>query len=60
MHFLAGKNAERAVLPLFWPVNCIKIGGDVVLLSSSTIYLLYCAKSILLKIEWHCGVREIK
>ena len=33
LHFLANRNAELAVPPLFWPVNCIKIGGHVALLS---------------------------
>ena len=32
LHFLANKNAELAIPPLFWPVNCIKIGGHVALL----------------------------
>ena len=27
--FLANRNAEQAVPALFWPVNCIKIGGGV-------------------------------
>ncbi len=27
LHFLVNRNAELAVLLLFWPVNCIKIGG---------------------------------
>ena len=27
LHFLSNGNAEMADLPLFWPVNCIKIGG---------------------------------
>ena len=31
--FLANRNAEQAVSPLFWPVNCIKIGRHVALLS---------------------------
>ena len=31
--FLANRNAKLAVPPLFWPVNCIKIGGHVALLS---------------------------
>ena len=31
--FLANRDAELAVPPLFWPVNCIKIGGHVALLS---------------------------
>ena len=25
--FLASRNAGLAISPLFWPVNCIKIGG---------------------------------
>ena len=40
--FLANRNAELAVPPLFWPDNCIKIGGHVALLSSPTVYTLYC------------------
>ena len=39
--FLANRNAELAVPPLFWPVNCIKIGAHVALLSGTTVYLLY-------------------
>ena len=27
LHFLANRNAGLAIPPLFWPVNCIKIGG---------------------------------
>ena len=42
LHFLANKNAELAILPLFWPVNCIKIGRHVALLSDPTVYSLYC------------------
>ena len=41
LHFLANRNAELAILPLFWPVNCIKIGGRVVLLSCPSIYFLF-------------------
>ena len=41
LHFLANRNAKLAVTPLFWPVNCIKIGGYV-LLSDSTVNSLYC------------------
>ncbi len=41
LHFLANKNAELAVPPLFWPVNCIKIGRHVALLSCSSIYFLF-------------------
>ena len=42
LHFLANKNAELAIPPLFWPVNCIKIGGHVALPSDPTVYSLYC------------------
>ena len=35
--FLTKRNAELAVPPLFWPVNCIKIEGHVALLSGPTI-----------------------
>ena len=38
---LANRNAELAVPPLFWPVNCIKIGGHVALLSCLSIYFLF-------------------
>ena len=41
--FLANRNAELAVPPLFWPDKCIKIGGHVALLSGPTVYTLYCA-----------------
>ena len=44
LHFLANKNAELVIPPLFWPVNCIKIGGHVALLSDPTVYPLYCAE----------------
>ena len=40
--FLANRNAELAVPPLFWPDTCIKIGGHVGLLSGPTVYTLYC------------------
>ena len=40
--FLANRNAELAVPPLFWPDTCIKIGGHVALLSGPTVYTLYC------------------
>ena len=42
MHFLANRNTELAVPPLFWPVNCIKIGGHVELPSYPTVHSLYC------------------
>ena len=42
LHFLTNRNAELAIPPLFWPVNCIKIGGHVALLSDPTVYSLYC------------------
>ena len=38
LRFQTNRNVEMAVLPLLWPVNCIKIGGDVVLLSGPTVY----------------------
>ncbi len=42
LHFLANRNAELAVPPLFCrPVNCIKIGGHVALLSCPSIYFLF-------------------
>ena len=44
MQVLANENAELAIPPLFWPVNCIKIGGHVALLSDPTVYSLYCAR----------------
>ena len=31
LHFLANRNAEQVAPSLLWPVNCIKIGGDVAL-----------------------------
>ena len=42
--FLANRNAGLAISPLLWPVNCIKIGGQVALLSDPTVNCLYCAK----------------
>ena len=44
--FLANRNAELAVPPLFWPDKCIKIGGHVALLSGPTVYTLYCGQTI--------------
>ncbi len=41
LHFLANKNAELAIPPLFWPVNRIKIGEHVALLSCPSIYFLF-------------------
>ena len=43
--FLANRNAV-AIPPLFWPVNCIKIGGHVALLSDLTVYSLYCGTAL--------------
>ena len=34
-----------AVPPLFWSVNCIKIRGNVELLSGPTVHFLYCGSS---------------
>ena len=39
--FLAKRNAELAAMPFLWPVNIIKIGRHVALLSSLAVYLLY-------------------
>ena len=41
LFFLANRNAGLAISPLFWPVNCIKIGGHVALLSDPTVNCLY-------------------
>ena len=38
---LANRNAGQAIPPLFWPVNCIKIGEPVALLSDPTVNCLY-------------------
>ena len=43
--FLANRNAGQAIPPLFWPVNCIKIGGRVALLSDPTVNCLYCGSA---------------
>ena len=42
LHFLANRNAELAIPPLFWPV---KIGGHVAPLSGSTVHSVYCDRS---------------
>ena len=42
--FLANRNAEQAVPPLFWPVNCIKIGRHVALLSGPSVYVYSVAR----------------
>ena len=42
--FLANRNAEQAVPPLFWPVNCIKIGRHVALLSGPSVYVYSVTK----------------
>ena len=41
LHFLANRNTGLAILPLLWPVNCIKIGRHVALLSDPTVHSLY-------------------
>ena len=45
--FLANRNAGQAIPPLFWPVNCIKIGEHVALLSDPTFNCLYCGATVL-------------
>ena len=42
VHFLANKNARLDIPPLFWPVDCLKIGEHVALLSCPTVHSLYC------------------
>ena len=44
--FLANRNAEQAVPPLFWPVNCIKIGRHVALLSGPSVYVYSVATHV--------------
>ena len=43
LHFLVNRNTKLAVPPLFWSVKCIKIAGHVALLSSPSVYSLFCA-----------------
>ena len=38
LNFLANRNAGLAISPLFWPVNCIKKGRNVALLSYSIVH----------------------
>ena len=38
LHFLANQNAGLAIPSLFWPVNCIQIGGHVALLNGFTVH----------------------
>ena len=40
LHFLANRNTGLAIPPLFWPGNCIKVGGHAVLLSGPTVHSL--------------------
>ena len=54
MHFLTNKNVKLPCLPLFWTVNYIRSREHVVLLSDPAVYLLFCARGILLNIGWHC------
>ena len=41
LHFLADRNAEQTVPPLIWPINCIKIGRHVALLSGPAVVTPY-------------------
>ena len=41
LHYLANRNAELAISPLFWSIKCIKICGHAALLSDPTIHSLY-------------------
>ncbi len=49
--FLANRNAELAIPPLFWSVNCMKIEGLVALLSFPSIYLIFGALSKAVKLK---------
>ena len=40
LHFLANRNTGLAIPPLFRPINFIKIGGHVALLSGPTVHSL--------------------
>ena len=44
LHFQANRNAELAVLELFCPVNGIKDGKHVTLLSGPIVHSLYCGE----------------
>ena len=57
LHFLANRNAELAVPALFWPVNCIKIGGHVALLSCPSIYFLFYAGSGIVNSVQHIQIQ---
>ena len=50
LHFLANRNAELAIPPLFWPVNCKKIGGHVALLSDPTVVAMAIQPRFVFKI----------
>ena len=56
LHFLANRNAELATPPLFWAVNCIKIGGHVALLSDPTVYSLHCVTDCQTLFDTTCNV----
>ena len=56
LHFLVSRKAELAVPPLFWPVNCIKIGGHVALLSCPSIYFLFYGIANTSKFTQQCNV----
>ena len=51
LYFLANRNAGLAIPPLFWPVNCIIIGGHIALLSGPTacLFPILCLKLTRLK-----------
>ena len=51
---LANRNVGQAIPPLFWPVNCIKIGGHVALLSDPTVNCLYCGVTIATLMRTRC------
>ncbi len=41
LHFLANRNAELAVPPLFWPVNCIKNRGTCCTAEVALLFISY-------------------
>ena len=52
--FLANRNAEQAVPPLFWPVNCIKIGRHVALLSGPSVYVYSVIIRLVITSQHNC------
>ena len=49
--FLPNVNTELAVVPLSWPVKCMKIGRHAALFCCVCVYFLFCAHILLF---YHC------